>query len=141
MFAAWLAQKIKPMFFEEKTLGHNSSKFSAPLGKNSKQHWLVFPKLYFFFQIVAHGGRVEELAGCGERKKKVLGATSHELRLGFLWGLSYQLPTTLRFGLLGLLLVKEIAKNSQPPSCELCSCTKNAESIYYHNLCTYVCIL
>ena len=66
--------------------------YLARLGKNSKQHWLVFPKLHFFTDCGPwwERRRVSWLWGT---QKKVLGATSHELRLGFLWGLSYQ-PAT-----------------------------------------------
>ena len=86
----------KTNVFRGKKLWVTILPYLARLGKNSKQHWLVFPKLHFFTDCGPwwERRRVSWLWGT---QKKVLGATSHELRLGFLWGLSYQLPTTLWF--------------------------------------------
>ena len=96
MGCCMISSKDKSNVFWGKKLWVTILRYLVPLGKAANDiDWSSLN--YTFFQIVAHGWREEELAGCGERKKKVLGATSHELRLGFLWGLSYQLPTTLWF--------------------------------------------
>ena len=126
------------MFFEEKNFGSQFFHIQCRWVKTANNIDWSSPN-YTFLQIVAHGGREEELAGCGERKKKYW--VQLHMNLGWVFCEVCRTSYQQRFGLLGLLLVKEIAKNSQPPSCELCSCTKNAKSIYYHNLCTYVCIL
>ena len=120
------------MYFEEKNFGSQFFDIQCRWVKAANDiDWSSLN--YTFFQIVAHGGREEELAGCGERKKKYW--VQLHMNLGQVFCEVCRTNYRQRFG---LLLVKEIAKNSQPPSCELCSCT---ESIYYHNLCTYVCIL